>query len=214
MWWPLILLLAMCGLALCAGNTWAAPITYGFYNITNNNPGDAAIGEARLFVDVDAYGSNQVLFTFRNIGPEDSSIADVYFDDGTLLGIASIDNWNNGEDGVSFSQLATPAELPGGNVVGFETTAGFSADSDSPAQPNGVNPGEYLGIVFDLQDGKIFNDVINDLSTGALRIGIHVQGFESDGSEGFVNVVPIPSALLLLGTGLLGLFGVSRKLKD
>ena len=165
------------------------PVMLGFVNITNNNPGDAAIGEAQLFVEVSDPGGDQVLFTFYNVGTEDSSIADVYFDDGSLLGIASIDD---SHPGVSFSQGANPADLPGGNGISppFEVTEGFSADSDPPAQPNGVNPGEWLGILFDLQDGKTFADVLDDLATGALRIGIHVQGFASGGSESFINHPP------------------------
>jgi hypothetical protein len=47
-----------------------------------------------------------------------------------------------------------------------------------------VNPGGWLGVVFDL-DGKTFTDVITAMSLGlenpwsedSLRIGIRVQGF-------------------------------------
>jgi len=192
-----------------------AATTFGFYNITANNSGDAAIGEEQLFVDVTDNGSSQVLFTFTNTGPENSSICDVYFDDGSLLGIASIDNSSTG---VLFTQLAKPVNLPGANNASppFVTTAGFSADSDPPVQPNGVNPGEYVGILFDLQTDKTFSDVLTDLGTGELRIGIHVQGFDSGGSEGFVNndnPVPIPASVLLLGSGLIGLVGFRRKKK-
>ena len=61
---------------------------YGFTNITNNNAGDLAIGEAQLFVEVTEFALGQVLFEFSNTGPAASSITDAYFDDGTLLGIA------------------------------------------------------------------------------------------------------------------------------
>jgi len=45
---------------------------------------------------------------------------------------------------------------------------------------------------------------VNDLTTGALRIGIHVIDFESGGSESFINVpVPEPGTGLLLAFGLL-----------
>jgi len=161
-------------------------IQLGFANITATNAGDAAIGEAQLFVDVTDAGSGEVLFTFYNTGPEDSSITDVYFDDGSLLGIALIDN---SDPGVSFSQGASPANLPGANnaIPPFQTTAGFSADSDAPVQQNGVNPTESLGIHFGLVAGRTFDDVLADLTSGDLRIGIHVQGFESGGSEAFVN---------------------------
>ena len=57
----------------------------------------------------------------------------------------------------------------------FVTTLGFSADSDPPVQSLGVNPGESLGIIFDLQPGGTFADVVGELASGALRIGIHVN---------------------------------------
>jgi len=188
----------------------AHALLIGFNSITANNVGDPAIGEAQLYVDVTNPGGSQVLFIFGNTGPEDSSIADVYFDDGSLLGIASIDN---NDPGVAFTQLAKPGNLPSANSADppFVTTAGFSADSDPPVQPMGVNPGEFLGILFDLQGGQTFADVLSELSDRSLRIGIHVQGFTSGGSESFVNNVPDASIMFLLCPSLIvfGLF--SRK---
>ena len=118
-------------------------VTFGFGNITNNDVNDAAAGESQLSVTVsnDGLGVGQVNFIFRNAGSEAMSITDVFFDDGTLLGIASI---TNTPGLVEFSQGGSPPDLPGGNGIGFETTAGFLADSVPPAQPNGVNPGEEL----------------------------------------------------------------------
>ena len=190
-----------------------ANVTYPFYCITNNSLIDAAIGEAQMFVDVSDPGGGQVLFTFRNEGPEASSITDVYFDDGTLLGIYSIIN-TAGD--VEFSQGASPHELPsGGNLSPpFVTTVGFLADSDPPVQPLGVNPGESLGIIFDLDTGYTYSDVLYALSIpedvdDGLRIGIRVQGFDSGGSESFVNI-PAPGAILLGGIGVV-LVGLLRR---
>ncbi len=191
---------------------------YGFYNISGNNVFDAAIGEAQLSVEVTDAGSGQVLFTFYNSGPEASSITDVYFDDGSLLGIAGLidaDEGIGGDPGVNFSQIANPGNLPAANLASppFVTTAGFSADSDPAVQPWGVNPGETLGILFTLQGTQTLDNVLDELSSGALRIGLHVQGFASGGSESFVNtdftitVVPLPGAVLLgmLGLGVAGI---------
>ncbi len=180
----------------------SAQVTYNFENITNNSATNAAIGESQLFMDVSDAGSGQVLLTFRNIGPEASSITDVYFDDGALLSMAAIDN----SAGVQFSQGATPSNLPGGNSItpSFITTSGLSADSDAPIQSNGVNPGESLGIKFNLQSGSTFNDVLSGLDDESLRVGIHVQGFADGGSESFVNdgVIPTPGAVLLASIGM------------
>jgi len=195
-----------------------ANFTYGFYGVTNNSPLQVAIGEAQMFVDVSDPGGNQVLFKFRNIGPDASSICDVYFDDGALLDIASIDNSCPGGD-VSFSQPAIPSNLPGGHTVSppFVTTDEFSADSDPPVQPNGVNPNEWLGIVFNLKTDKAFGDVTAGLAFGEIRIGIHVQGFDVPNpppstSEAFINrpIIPAPGAILLAGIGV-GLVGWLRR---
>ena len=202
------------GLCL-VGTVTAAPVnlaTYGFSNISNNDVADALIGETQLFVDVlaEAVTDNQVIFQFRNSGPEASSITDVYFDNGTLLGIAAVDN---SDLGVNFSQHASPGNLPAHNAVDppFETSAGFSADSDPPAQPMGVNPGESVSITFDLQNGGTAQHVLDELIDGRIRVGIHVQGFDGGGSESFVHV-PEPATLTGLALGAVALLRRRRSL--
>ena len=158
-------------------------------------------------------GGGQIDFVFRNSGPLASSICDVYFDDGSLLGIADV---INGGPGVSFSQGASPGDLSGGNAVDFNTTAGFNADSNQPVQPMGVNPGEMLTIRFDLINGQNFADTIAaiDLAlanpgvdvVGGLRFGAHVQGLPDGESDSFVSgglVIPLPTA------GAMGLAGLA-----
>ena len=48
-----------------------------------------------------------------------------------------------------------------------------------------------LGVVFALDQGRTFHDLIGELNNGTVRVGIHVQGFTGGGSESFVNCVKI-----------------------
>lgn len=202
--------------AIFGGSASARADLYGFTGLSANNVADVAIAEAQLFVEVTAEGATQVKFRFYNTGPAASSITDVYFDDGTLLGIASIVNGS----GVDFSQGASPGDLPGGNLASpaFEATAGFTADSDAPTQPNGVNPGEEVSIIFNLQGGGTFADVIAELTSGELRIGIHVQGFATGGSESLINgppgtpPIPAPGAFALAALGFGAIGAIRRRL--
>ncbi len=75
------------------------------------------------------------------------------------------------------------------------TTPGPSADS--PVAQNDVNPGEFLEILFDLEDAKTLADVVSGMAAGALRIGIHVQAPPDGGRGVFVNVVPVAGRALL-----------------
>lgn len=197
--------LALAGVA-CAVSAAQASVTFAFNeSCTNNNAGDVNIGLAQMRVDISDAGSGRVDFTFRNIGPANSSITDLYWDDGTLLGIAIITNG----PGVDFSVGASPRDLPGGQNCSpaFEATQGFSADSNPPSQPNGVNPGEWVTVRFNLINGRTYAQTLAALDTGELRIGIHVQGFATGNSESFV--LPSPGAAAMLG--MAGLVGLRRR---
>ena len=149
----------------------------------------------------------------------ESSISQVYFY-GSLSGNFSIEK---SSDGVNFTDGASPTNVPGREPLVLTYPALdsliFSFGAAPPSPNNGINPGidpeEYLTILF---DGN-FNSVFNALNNGDLIIGLRVIGIGGgdapDGgkSDGFLSV-PIPATVWIFGAGLLGLVGIRRKLKS
>ncbi|MHC4476709.1 MAG: hypothetical protein ACYTEL_13755 [Planctomycetota bacterium] len=196
-----------------------ATVTYSFDCITTNDPTGASClaGEAALFMDVSATAvDTQVLFTFRNegaAGPYDAFYIDgVYFYDGALLRISSLidsDDGIGGDPSVDFTEGANPAHLPGFSITGYKLVTGYTldvndtADADPPPTFNGVQAGEWLGVLFDLKPGTDFDAVINGLNDGSILIGLKVQGF-GEYSESFTNngVIPVPGAIALGAMGV------------
>lgn len=201
-------------------------VSLAFHSITTPAvAGDVLDGQTNLLLLVKDLGSNQVSFKFTN-NSNYSSLTDVYFDSGPLASIFSITS----SAGVSFSQGSAPPNLPGGNLItpAFDGSA-LTADADSPPSKNGVQnsdaTGEQLTVTFNLLSGKTWNDIVTSLALPGfpvespanswLRVGVHVQSFQSGNSASFINnpVTPVPEpetyALMLVGLALVG--KISRK---
>ncbi len=150
-----------------------------------------------------AQGTGGVDFTFRNTADK-PSITDIYFDyDLTVFTDLSF-VIDNSSPGVSFSVGADPSAF-------LDFVVGYSADSDSPVPKNGVNaPGEWLTIeITDSNDSDPLNELIAALNSGKFRVGLRTQMGSESGD--YVNNVPVPSAIWLLGSGLVGLVGYRRR---
>jgi len=200
-----------------SGISFAAPEIYSFTNITNNNSTDALIGENQLSLIVHDEGSSLVKFCFANAGPEASSITDVYWDDNSGL-LKSIHSFGANTGTVAFSEFANPGNLPGGGSILPVFNANFSADSDPPVPHNGVNPGEELCVLFNVEDG--FAGIIGAIDSSALRVGIHVQAYASGGSESFittgdngVTIIPEPASMILAVIGMSLVGGLKKRLQ-
>jgi hypothetical protein len=193
-------------LSVVVGSTQARAV--GFDCITNNIPGDCAIGEAQLSVTLSSPGATQVRFDlFNAMGGAASVIAGIYFDDSGLLdSIASIVNGA----GTSFAENGAPPGLPGGNDASPAFDEDFRINAVPPPPTNGVGPGETVGVIFNLTSGMTVAQAQAAFASGALRVGVHVIAFASGGSESLVNV-PEPSPVLLMGLGLVGLAIAGRR---
>ena len=179
----------LCGLAVALIVT-AAPAaradTFPFHCVTNNSPADCTTAEAQISMEVTdpVLGDDSVRLTFSNAGPDSSSLTAVYFDDGVIVTLTVVPT-----PGVAFTAgSASPPDLPGGSTLTppFVTTENLAADADPSPALNGVNPTESLVLDLDLQVGSTLQDVLDQLASGVLRVGVKVQSFSGGGSESLV----------------------------
>jgi hypothetical protein len=192
------------GAAMALGLTAAAHAqSYSFGCVTFNSPANCAAGADQLGLSF-TQGLGYVDFLFTNTGQLASSITDIYFD-----WRDPADTFSQGQitssSGVSFYWGATPPNLPGAQNLDPDFSANLAADSNTPVQQSGVNPGEWVSFRF--LTGT--TSTAADLYSGDLRVGLHVQGFANGGSESFVTVAsPAPEpetyALVLAGLAVVG----------
>lgn len=185
-----VLLPSLCGAAI-----------YPFTIFTNNGNyyDDPGID---IYMDV-WNGDDVAKFTFYNDSTVQSSVTGIYFDDGVLIG-ATLGIING--SGTLFAEDG-PANLPGGNLIGFNADREFNIGPEPSPPANGINNigvGEWVTVEFNLLGGSL-QDVLNELNDGTLRVGVHIQNFADGSSESAVNEIPEPATVLMFGLGGLAL---------
>ncbi len=226
-------------LSVAALAGWAETLSFSCISGTPAGTREPAcsLGEAQLAVDVIGVGAttngspyesftfdqgavtplmSQALFRFYlNDGEPLGNIHEVYFDGpGPLLALTNL--YSVGQV-LYTSTSVSPPNLPDARNVSptFNATPGFWADTVRSSR-NGVNDDdESLGLLFNLQSGKTFADLLSALDGGGLRIGVHAGGFPKDQSASFVNKppnapIPEPGLFVLAGAGL-GLIALRRR---
>lgn len=182
---------------------------YSVTRITNNGPG-LVIDPWQFTVDVQDFSASQVLLTFSNAGIPSalpSSIKEIYIDDALI----SFDAFMGLQPGRIEFSTRTNGKLPGGGLYGFSKDD-FCACAARAAPRKGLNPGESLGLLFNL-NGYSYADINAAIGAGRLPVGMHVISIANgptNVSESFI--IPEPGTLVLLGAGcvLLSLFGRSQ----
>lgn len=202
-------------LAVLVAASAQAGISYGF------NPVGTSISGAGLTLDVSDAGGGQVAFSFSNQGlTPHVSIVNVYWDYhgyDAFSGITSV----SGSSGVNYLDKsgnfieANPWDLPGGKSIdpAFSSSFGLSPDSKGGKVKNGVGTGETLDVLWSMAPGADYQNLIGAINAGEVRVALHVQDLRGGDSESLVSApsVPLPPAVWLFGTGLVGLYAVNRR---
>jgi hypothetical protein len=229
----LILALGL-SLAALSMQTQAATYSYGFNNVSYNGfASDMDSPEAAVKMEVADAGSGKVSFTFtnNNLGSDNTagdtgSIADIYFSNNPKF-FSELENDMTvvGSTGVSFDKKASPKDLSDANDTGWEW--GVTSDSDSQGVDdqngrveNGIdNANEWLTITLALVNNHTFQSVIDALNNGVpgtgFTVGLHIISIgDRSVSNSYTTATPIPAAVWLFGSALVGLTGMTRRKKS
>ena len=196
-------LLAVAGVAALSAVSAAPAWAFNFSNI----PGGATSGDAynNSFGYTVASQGGSVLFNFFNFGnaaAPNMFIGGIYIEDSNN----SLSNpWANVNNvgTVAYSGGGSGAQLPqGGNS--FNTDYAFFSDNGN-GNAKALQGGEKLGVLFD----GIYDNVLADLTSGAIRVGFHVQALQNGQSDSYIssNTQETPEPLTMLAAGAAVGFG-------
>lgn len=172
--------------------------TYGFYPIHYASNEFAQSVGLQLSMDVDTPADRPASVTFMNTGSVGSEIREIYFytsndlDPSANITLANIINGpgvyfdDGGRNGVN------PGNLPAGTSALADYSIATAVDSRK-----GIAPGEFLTLTLNYADPQY--DFIDMLQSGQLRVGIHAAKIQDVSSVSYLNGIPEPSSVLLIG---------------
>ena len=192
----------------------AKAASFTFDNISGGDTVGDSLAQY-LSMDVTDSGSG-VLFRFNNaVGntATASFIRTVFIDGSTTLLGNSITVDQNNVGIVDFTGGLDNQNLPQGSNLSPDFTTDYAFDREpGSGNINAIQPVESLGVLF---AGANFNNVIDAINGGSLRVGYHLQGLPNGKSDSYVNTPkPVPVPGFLLGVMAAGALGSTRLLKN
>lgn len=159
--------------------------------------GDVDVCPDAFLMDVVQH-DDQALFTFTNNCDNGGVLGRIFIRENDLITYNSI---YDQPEGVSFSDPDWKnANLPGGHELGFTPHNTYAIEAD-PARPkNGLHYQDYVSVLFDINYGVTFDNIITSIGGGVLGVGLHVQSMPGGTSASFTTI-PEPTTLALLGIG-------------
>jgi hypothetical protein len=197
----------MTGALLVGSSAYAIPFTDISGTSAANNAAD------QVSVDVVAGAGNSVRFNFSFAAGDAGVITAIGFGgSATSLLTGTTTPTFFPSAGVSFEN-GTPPSLGNG---GFNQLFGVER-TDQGGVTNGINPGESLGVQYNLAGGATAAQVLAAINAGNFNIGLHIQSLDDGNSQKAVigggPGTPVPetaSTIVLLGAALLTLGAVRR----
>lgn len=200
---------------LLGGSQQASAVTFGFDNIAGGDTAGDAYA-ANFTLEVTDLGAGKVLFQIVSAAvPTMNYFARTIFVDNTSPSSFSTLPTSNDDSysvGTVLMNRSGGGTLPQGNNVGFNSN--FRFIRDTPGSGNALQQGETAGFIFGIAGD--FASLINALTSGQLRFGLHLQNLPGGASDSYVNSVtpvPLPAAGILLIGALGGLGFASRRKK-
>jgi hypothetical protein len=171
------------------------------FNIFTANGAYCNNSGANMYVDLSVF-EGKVDFTFHNENSFPSSIARIYFETGPLSGNPAIIDGL----GTSFLQdFPGPGNIPAGNTLDTPFNVNLSIGAQAPPSHNGINPSEWISVVFDLPAGETEGTIASEINSGQIRMGVHLIALPDGTSEAAITT-PEPATMALLAFGGLSLF--------
>ena len=190
----------------------AEAATFGFDNIAGGDTiGDAL--NSYFSLTVTDQGSSTVLLSIASaVNGGAYFIGGIFIDDAVVPLLSSLPLNDTVHDAaVAYTRTTKkgandPKNFPQGNLLtpAFVSTATYLSDNGA-GNAKAVQPNEVVAFLF----GGSYASIIAGLTSGDLRLGLHVQGIGS-GSDSFisgdpVSTVPLPAGMPLLIGALGGL---------
>jgi hypothetical protein len=200
-------LLAVAGVAAVSAVSAAPAWAFSFGNIAGGDTsGDSYVNNFTYTVTSQGSAVRFDIFNSgNNVAAPNMFISKVFFDDNGYLSAPSLYGTNVGE--VSFGGGASNEQLPsGGND--FTTDYVFSRNLGS-GNVGGIQGAESFPVSF---RGNYVN-IIAALNSGALRVGLYVQGLPNGQSDTYIssNTQDTPEPLTMLAAGAAVGFGTMFK---